>query len=159
MEKNEYKNIFELEENHWWYKGMRKISLSLIKRITKSKDIRILDAGCGTGINLTILNQFGTVYGTDISKEAIKFCKRRNIRNVFISSVEKLPIKNNCLELITSFEVIYHKNVENDIKALKEFNRILKENGYLLIRLPAFKFLYSYHDKIVHTARRYTITK
>lgn len=156
MEKSEYNNIFNLEKNHWWYKGMRAISFSLLNNYIKNKNLKILDGGCGTGFNLLMLKEYGDVYGIDNSKEALKFCKKRHLNNVSLGTVEKLNFKNNYFDLVTSFEVIYHKGVKDDIKALKEFYRVIKKKGYLFLRVPAFNFLYSNHDKAVHTARRYT---
>ncbi|MCD4666588.1 class I SAM-dependent methyltransferase [archaeon] len=153
MEKSEYKNIFELEKNHWWYKGIRESSLSILKPYLK-KNIKILDAGCGTGFNIQVLKKYGYVGGIDFSEEAVKFCRKKGI-NIKKGSVEKLPFKDNSFDLITCFEVIYHKGVKSDLKALNEFNRVLKKNGLLLVRVPAFEFLRGPHDDVVHGIRRY----
>jgi SAM-dependent methyltransferase len=40
--------------------------------------------------------------------------------------------------------------------ALAEARRVLRPGGRLLIRLPAYEFLRSKHDRAVHTRRRYT---
>ena len=52
--------------------------------------------------------------------------------------------------------MLYHVNVTDDVQALAEFCRVLRPGGTLCLRLPAFDWLYSDHDKIVHTRHRYT---
>jgi hypothetical protein len=47
-------------------------------------------------------------------------------------------------------------NVADDVQALEEFCRVIRPGGTLFLRLPAFDWLYSDHDKIVHTRHRYT---
>jgi len=156
MEKQEYSNIYNVEKNHWWYKGMRYISFNLLKKYIYKNKNKIIDLGCGTGFNMIYLKKYGNVFGIDSSNYAIKICKKRHL-NVKKASIEKLPFKNNYFDIATCFDVIYHKNVKDDLKALKEINRVLNKNGFLLIRVPAYKFLLSKHDKITHTKRRYII--
>jgi len=51
MEKAEYKNIFENEEIHFYYVSTHKLILSLIKKyLLQKRHLKILDAGCGTGL-------------------------------------------------------------------------------------------------------------
>src|SRR3989338_11472275 len=155
MEITEYKNIYELEDEHWWYAGMRHIFITTIRSYIKNNEkIKILDVGCGTGYNIKIMRKFGEVYGIDYSKEAIKFCKLNKVKNVKIASVEKIPFKDNTFDLVTSFEVLYHQNVKDYKKAIIEFHRILNKDGLLILRLPAFNILYGGHDIIVHGSRR-----
>ena len=46
--------------------------------------------------------------------------------------------------------------LKDDSFALREWKRILKKNGRLIITVPAFKFLWSSHDEICHHYRRYS---
>lgn len=157
MKKEEYQRIFEQEENHWWYLGMRKISEGLLASVIKpSKSLNILDAGCGTGGMLLYLKSIGTPVGIDISQEALKFCRKRGLKNVKRSSIEKMPFKNEGFDLVTSFDVLYHKWVKSDTLALQEFYRVLKPGGFLLVRVPAYNWLRGKHDEIVFTRHRYT---
>ncbi|NLE76329.1 MAG: hypothetical protein GX605_06200, partial [Chloroflexi bacterium] len=41
--------------------------------------------------------------------------------------------------------------------ALQECRRVLHPQGWLLVRLPAYRWLWSPHDELEHTARRYTV--
>jgi len=157
MKKEEYKNIFILENNHWWYQGMQKISRGLLAPIVKNKNnLAILDAGCGTGGMMVSLSQFGQVWGIDISPEALAFCRRRKLKNVKLASVEKIPFENETFDLITSFDVLYHQWVKDDTQALNEFFRVLKPGGYVLLRVSAYNWLRGKHDKIVATRHRYS---
>jgi len=157
MKKEEYQRIFELEEKHWWYLGMKKIATSLLSPQIKNKNnLEILDAGCGTGGMILCLQQFGKVQGIDLSKEALNYCRKRGLKNIFQASVEKIPFPDKTFDLITSFDVLYHQWVKDDLVAIREIYRVLKPGGYFLVRVPAYDWLRGKHDKVVYTRHRYT---
>ena len=156
MEKEHYSLVYQQEEDHWWYKGMRIITESLLNQYYKNNhELKILDAGCGTGINLSELSIFGKTFGVDFSDEALKFSKKRNHKRICEASIEYLPFKNSTFDLIISFEVLYHKEVQNDKRVIEQFYAVCKTNGRVLIRVPAFKILFGSHDLVVHGKRRY----
>jgi len=155
MRTDEYQRINELASFHFWYQGSRDLLEKLIRKYSKGKNPKILDAGCGPGAMLPALVKFGQVFGIDISSEALKFCKERNFE-VKKGTVEKIPFKDNFFDLVICFEVLYHKDVDNPQKAIGEFFRVLKPGGFLILREPAFTFLFRTHDKVVQTARRFT---
>ncbi|OGM27019.1 hypothetical protein A2627_02520 [Candidatus Woesebacteria bacterium RIFCSPHIGHO2_01_FULL_39_28] len=164
MEISEYKNIFENEETHFFYRANHNIILSLVKKYlshetdlkAKSKQpIAILDAGCGTGLLARKLAKFGKVYAIDISCQAVKYSRQRKV-NAIKASITKIPFSSNFFDLVISNDVIYHKKVANDITALSEMYRVLKDKGILILRVPAIKWLATNHDKFVHTRERYS---
>lgn len=160
MEIREYKVMYEVEDSHFWYKGMRKITKTLFdKYLPKNKQLKILDAGCGTGRNILFLKNYGQVFGFDISPHAIKYCKKRGLKNIKEGSVDRIPFNNNSFDLITCFDVLYHKQVENYKKVIGEFYCVLKPGGVLFVRVPAFQFLMSGHDTAVHTKHRFHKTE
>ncbi|MDO8551549.1 MAG: methyltransferase domain-containing protein [bacterium] len=157
MQKEEYQRIYDLEETHWWYLGMRKISKNLLLSVFPGAgNIKILDAGCGTGGMMIFLKQFGQISGIDLSDEALKFCQERGLKDVSKSSIEKTPFPDKSFDLVTSFDVLYHQWVNNDKAAFNEFFRILKPGGHLLVRVPAYNWLRGKHDNVVATKHRYT---
>lgn len=157
MNKDEFINIYALSSSHWWYQGMKNISLTLLKKYLSTKNkIKVLDAGCGTGYMLPYLSIFGDVQGIDNSDEAIRICHEQKFYMAQKASIEEMPFNNDSFDLLTSFDVIYHKEVKDDLKALSEFNRVLKPKGYLMIRVPADSVPLSSHDKVVHTRQRYS---
>jgi SAM-dependent methyltransferase len=154
----EYRRMFEAEESHWWYAGMRSISFALLgSRLPAAppQGRRILDAGCGTGNNLRHLSGEGRAYGLDLSEEALRFCRERGVTAVR-GRVGSLPYGDGVFDCVTSFDVLYHRWVENDQAAVREMARVLRPGGVVLIRLPAFEWLRRAHDDAVHTRHRYT---
>ena len=155
MEREEYFLMSKQEESHWWYKGMWEIVDYLIKKNLNRHNLSILDIGSGTGINLRKLEKYGKPSGIDYSNTALSLCRKRGLKKIYKATVEKLPFKDNSFDLITCFEVLYHKNVKNDDKALKEIHRVCKINGYVILREPAFRILFGDHDIRVHGNKRY----
>ena len=151
MQDIEYANIDKLQQEHFWYRANNEL---VIKWLPKNKRQRILDAGCGPGGMVELLQNFGDVIGIDIHPSAIKFAKQKNI-NVIRANVNKLPFANMSFDLIVCLDVLYHKGV-NINKAVSEFHRVLRPGGRLILRVPAFESLRGSHDEIVHTAQRFT---
>lgn len=158
MEVSEYYQTFKLEKTHFYYLANHQIIIDLIRKyLGKRQKIKILDAGCGTGLLAKKMEKFGTVLGVDVSFEALKYAKRRGIL-VKQASVTALPLKDSSFDLITCVNVIYHQEVSDDQKALDEFYRILKPGGFLIIRVPAYNWLKRSSDLQVHTKVRYSLT-
>ncbi|MGH7800733.1 MAG: class I SAM-dependent methyltransferase [Thermodesulfobacteriota bacterium] len=157
MEKSEYKTMYEVEDSYWWYVGLRELIFSYLKRqYPCGGNLKILDTGCSTGALLKMLTTFGQTQGIDISEYALTYCKKRGLDQILQGSVSHLPFKDNQFDIITSIDVLYHTQVEDDVKALQEYHRVLKISGRLILNLPAYEYLRSTHDKAIHTKRRYT---
>lgn len=157
METEEYRTMFAVEDRHWWYVGMQAITVALIARLyPRRTDLRILDAGCGTGAAMGYLAPFGPVTGCDLSAVALQFCRQRGLHSLNQASVLRLPFEEDCFDLVTSFDVLYHRAVGDYGQAVGEFDRVLKPGGRLLLRLPAYDWLRGHHDQVVHTTRRFT---
>lgn len=157
MEPQAYTELQQLEPTHWWYRGMRSIADVLLASVGwRSADGVILDAGCGVGGNLSHLARYGQTFGCDVSPLALAYAAERHSGRLVQATVEALPYRSASFELVTSFEVLYAREVEDDERALAEFARVLVPNGYLLLRLPALQRLAGQHDLVVHGVRRYT---
>jgi SAM-dependent methyltransferase len=150
--------MFEVEERHWWYAGMRAVSFALLDPLLArgaGPPPLILDAGCGSGNVLTHLARRGRAVGVDVSEEAVRLSRGRGVR-VVRGSVLGLPFAEAAFDVVTSFDVIYHSWVEDDRAAVGELARVLKPGGLLLLRVPALEWLRRAHDDAVMTRHRYT---
>lgn len=149
-----YEKMYQLEKNNWWFRGRRKIFLNFLNKIDgERKQRRILDVGCGTGIMLNYLAQYGQVEGIDISRRAIAFCRARELTYIHLGDAQKLPFQNNSFDIVTAFDTLEH--VKSDRLALKEFYRVLRPGGFILITVPALPLIWSSHDIAHRHFRRY----
>ena len=155
MQTPQYQIMRDVEDIHFWYVGMRHITSSILSRLTLPTKMQILDAGCGTGANLNFLSPYGRVIGIDISPVALKYVHSRGYKTTRLGSITNIPFKNNSFDLITCFDVLGHKRV-NDSKAISELYRVLKPGGYLIVRVAAHSWLFSQHDHLVQNVRRYS---
>jgi SAM-dependent methyltransferase len=157
MENNEYETMYNIEENYWWYVGLRKLVFSSIKRLIQGrKNQDLLDAGCGTGKILENCKTFNA-YGLDFSEESIRFCKKRKITNLLRASISDIPLKSETFDLVISLDVLCNIEKDNNLHTLKEIRSTMKDNAILILNLPAYNYLQSKHDKAVHIKHRYTI--
>jgi SAM-dependent methyltransferase len=157
MERTEYETMAAVALRHWWYGGMRAVSAALLDgAYTGRRDLRILDAGCGTGSDALFLQRYGTVVGLDYAYEAVRFGNELLPGRMLRGSVLELPYAAASFDLVTSFDVLYHRGVPDEAPALAEVRRVLRPGGRVLLRLPAYEWLRSRHDRQVHTRRRYT---
>ena len=157
MEAEAYEELQRLETDHWWYRGMRAIVNRILMRIYDSPvPLKILDAGCGTGGNLTALARYGTPTGIDYSRLALSYAAQYHRARIGRASVVALPFAHSTFDLVTSFDVIYAREVPDDTTAIAEFARVTRPGGRVLIRVPALPALRGPHDDFVHGIRRYT---
>lgn len=159
MHDDEYAKMFSVEDTHWWFAGKRRLVSVLLKKLPLQSERKTLDAGCGTGGMLPLLDQYtssGELFGVDVSRSAIDYSARRRLAQLTRASLLHLPFRDSSLDLVTAFDVLYHRRVEDDRIALREIARVLKPRGYVVITDSALEFLRSGHDERFHGVRRYT---
>ncbi len=157
MHPDEYRVMFETEDEYWWYRGLRTLLKQVLARYapTDPRHATILDAGCGTGANLARLQAYGRAIGVDIAEQAIEYCRARGIPRdrAMMASLTDLPFPRDLFDLVVSFDVIC--NIPDDVAAFAEIGRVLKPGGVLITQLPAYQWLWSMHDVAVGHQRRY----
>lgn len=132
-----------------------------MKDLGLTSESRILDAGCGTGRNLQILNENVTSdgFGFDIAEAASPFWPRRNLDKVCLASVNEVPFKSEYFDAVVSVDLLECDAVDESA-AFAELCRVLKPNGLMVLVVPAYDWLMSEeHHKAVGASRRYSITK
>lgn len=156
MEKNEYARLAEYEKNYWWHQGRLEIIQTYMKWASRNKpDAAILNVGCGTGGTINMLEKFGTVSNVDTSDEAIAFTRGLGYKNVTKVDGVALPFEDKIYDIVGAFDVLEH--IEDHKGALAEWKRVLKDDGAIVITVPAYQWLWSGHDVTMHHWRRYTM--
>jgi SAM-dependent methyltransferase len=155
MQDKSFDMMVEVEKKHWWFRVKRELLVLLVKRfLKKHKNNRILDIGCGTGLNSEVLQEFGEVYSVDPSLKALDFCRDKGLKNVLVGKVEELPFTDSIFDMVIALDVIEH--VKDDVGAVNEIRRVLKPGGIFICFVPAFMFLWSEQDEKLMHYRRYT---
>jgi len=145
----------EIEKDHWWFKGRRTIFRYLLRGLKLPENTRILEIGCGTGGNLTMLKEFGQVSAVELDEFSRKYASQvAGIEVKYGRLPGELPFADEKFDLICLFDVLEH--VEQDAEALEVLKTRLDKGGLILATVPATKWLYGDHDKIFHHFRRYS---
>lgn len=120
---------------------------------------RILEVGCGIGNFTKTLTNFGQVWAMDIESNYIEQTKKLVGKNaqVGIGDIEKGKyfFSNTKFDAIVCINVLEH--IKDDTKALENLYDLLDNKGYLILLVPAHKFLFGEIDKSVGHFRRYTV--
>ena len=119
----------------------RSIELKLLKeKLSKiSKSDVILDLGCGEGLTASLVFDKKVDYGLDNDPYFVKKAKESNVyKKVLLANAVKMPLKDNCLDLVFSNCVIEH--IQDLDAVLREAARILKKKGYFVFTTPSNNF-------------------
>jgi SAM-dependent methyltransferase len=159
MDRVEYEKMHAVEERMWWYHGIHANLLTLFQQSGRGRPgARVLDAGCGTGGFLAKLGRAVPGLeriGMDFEPVAADLTRARASVPVAVASINQLPFAASSLGAIFSADVLCHRSVD-ETQALADLHRCLAPGGVLVLNLPAYDWMYSAHDRAVHTARRYT---
>src|SRR5262245_27093353 len=99
MEPQAYNELYQLEPTHWWYQGMRQITERMLKPLLQeTRRLKILDAGCGAGGNLSALAHFGDMMGLDYSPLALAYAGEQHAGRLARATIEALPYADNSFD-------------------------------------------------------------
>jgi O-antigen biosynthesis protein len=104
------------------------------------KDKVVLDIACGNGYGTNYLSSYAKkIIGIDIDSLAINLCKEQYSNDSIefnIGSVSSIPLDNNAVDIVVSFETIEHVSVEMQKEFMQEVIRVLKPGGFLIVSTP-----------------------
>jgi len=101
----------------------------------------VLDIASGEGYGSAILARSAQkVFAIDIDPEVIQHAKKKyaEFGNIefLIGQAENIPLPDNSIDVIISYETIEHLDESSQEKFLQQITRVLKENGSLVISTP-----------------------
>jgi SAM-dependent methyltransferase len=155
MDRAVYDRMAEIDRDHWWFVGRRKIIRALIERFAPKKQrLSILEVGCGTGSNIALLQEFGTVEAIEPDDHARAFSEQRTGIAIKGGYLPNVPLEDGRYDLIVLLDVLEH--IPDDHGALTALRSKLAPGGRLLLTVPGLPSLWSGHDVAHHHQRRYT---
>jgi len=156
MELSAYESMRDSQDAHWWFVGRRHILRSLINRFVKLPHrATILEAGCGFGGNLSLLEDYGQIHAFEYNDEARAFAAQRTAGSVAFGALpDEIGFNDKQFDLIALLDVLEH--IDDDLGSLISLRKRLTDDGSLVITVPAIPALWSDHDVVHHHKRRYS---
>lgn len=150
-----FSDLYTEEADYWWSKARRNLVNRFMAKFASPPDsMMVLDVGCGGGELLSSLEGYGKLFGLEPSVPGATQSQTRTRAKVIRGKAEELPFKEGIFDILTSLDVIEH--LDDDSRALKNFHRVLNNQGIVILTVPAFKFLWSPRDILLEHKRRYT---
>ncbi len=186
MNADEYLKLAEVEDGLWYFHSLhghvrRELRAALGEngdaafspRLEKSaagaprpqQGKGILDAGCGTGGLIQRMRATAPAVadgpawkwsGIDFMPLACELARKRCGPEVDIreASITALPFADASFDAVVSADVVCQ--VDNPGVAAAEFFRVLRPGGIAIVSVPAYMWMWSYHDDSCQTKHRYT---
>jgi SAM-dependent methyltransferase len=155
MNRGFYRQTSLIEDEHWWFVHRRRLAADLLTE--RAGDA--LDLGCGTGGNLPFLADHCTeIVGLDRSEYALELARAKSGRaKLLLGDANRLGgmFRESSFDLITAFNLLYHRWIEDEAKTVEQISRLLRPGGRLLLTEPAFDILRRRHDIVDFGLRRY----
>ena len=115
------------------------------QRSLRGKDVipyrgggRILDVGCGPGVNLESLQRFGwDVYGLDFSDVAIAEARRKFGDRIYSGTLDEVCLEDESFDVVMFSHSLEH--MFSPAKALARARQLLKPQGMVIVTLPNAK--------------------
>ncbi|HET6281533.1 MAG TPA: methyltransferase domain-containing protein [Polyangia bacterium] len=158
MKQGTYEVEAQVERDHWWFRGRRRILTRLIADLNLPAGARVLDVGCGTGANGPVLAADGRfAVGIDASPIPLALTGsgggERGHTARARSDATLLPFGDQSFDLVVALDVLEH--LADDVGAAREMHRVLRPGGALLVFVPALMILWGLQDDVSHHLRRY----
>ncbi len=132
----------EYEKGMQWISDGLRVELNAAKKLMlMRKGDRVLDVATGTGNYLIAAAQRGAAcYGIDLSEKILEVARAKvkklglkNVKELKIADADKLPYENNFFDWVTCIGMFDYYSPSHSKNVLKEFKRVLKSNGKMLI--------------------------
>lgn len=96
----------------------------------------VLDFGCGTGANCPMFHP-NKYIGLDPDVRRIDYAKRVYPDHTFQAfDNNKLPVDDKSMDYIVIIAVLHHISSDDIARCMKEFKRVLKPNGTIIVMEP-----------------------
>jgi SAM-dependent methyltransferase len=145
---------FRRETTSWWWIARRKLLREAVAQAVGDKrEARVLDLGCTAELDSGDSSLLRTV-NAHSSLPVLAFHQLQERRNLICASSEELSFGSNSFDVVVAGDIL--QTVTDDLAALREMKRVLKDGGTLCLTVPAYPSLWGEQDEARGHHRRYT---
>ena len=145
------------DSESWWYITRRKLLReAALQAVHGKREARVLDLGCTAQLQF----EDGALYrvcNVQSSMRKLAFRQIEGDKNLICSRTEELGFTSNSFDAIVAGDVL--QSLDDDVSALREMRRVLKDGGLLCLTVPAYSFLWGEGDEARGHQRRYTVSE
>ena len=147
-------NLYKAENKLFWSIIRKEYILEKFKKyIIKKSSIIEIGAGTGDVSRELMSNGYSNISVGEMHISGLKYAQTYGIKECYQFDLLKTPFENK-FDVVCMFDVLEH--IEDDILALEQSFKMLKNNGYMIVTVPSHMWLWNRSDRIVGHKRRYT---
>ena len=121
----------------------------LVSFLDPVKSETVLDAGCGTGVSILRLHgRVRRIIGIDYAWGSLERCRRRirshgvESAHICVASVADIPLPDRSVDKVVCLSVLQYLDDDEVRMAFKEFIRVLKPGGTIVLHVKNLASLY-----------------
>jgi SAM-dependent methyltransferase len=141
------------DRRHWYFRGRRTVIRGALRRVLPPGRHRLVEIGCGTGLVLAALGEFGETVGIEADDRLLEVAQAAGLDARKGALPDDVPIASGWADVVLLLDVIEH--LDDDAAGLRGARRVLREDGVLVVTVPAHRWLWSAHDVALGHRRRY----
>lgn len=148
-------NLYREEERHFWFIARKEYIFQQMRAVIGYSS-KIIEIGAGTGNVSRYLQAKGysNIAVGEMHSNGLKYAKSSyGIDECYQFDLLRTPFEDE-FEGVCIFDVLEH--IEDDSLALENIHKMLKNNGQIVLTVPAHKWLWNRDDVIAGHKRRYT---
>jgi SAM-dependent methyltransferase len=134
------------QPDYWWYRARSGLLRTVMEPHLGNQGL-VLDVGSADGPSVAWMRDGGDRISVDLDLSALS-------PGDVCASAMALPFHDGAFDVVAAFDVLEHCDDEG--LAVREFARVLRRGGRLLIAVPAYEWAWTQFDTDIGHHRRYT---
>ena len=149
-------------DTHWWYESTRHLLTQLLEPHLVGRGgsgrAMVLDAGGGTGATGGWMTGHAATVLADFETMALEVARAdyADVRPVR-ADLNHLPFADAAFDAVLCVTALCHRINPDPGAIVRDFARITKPGGVMLLMEPGVRRLWRGHDEVTHTGRRFSV--
>lgn len=153
----------KIDKNYWdaFFEQPQKIVFDYDGWLSKYNEYlvpgsRVLDLGCGSGINISILLHYKlNVTASDFSQNALEIVESQfpEVKTSCFDMTDEFPFHENSFDIVIADLSLHYFSWSNTNKIIDEVSRVLKSSGVLFARVHSINEIES--ERLMPIERNY----